>query len=134
MRKTIESTFEQFQGDLSQVVNVETLCRGTVQEIADGEGDVEDALEGRVHRERLEAELEVSKRLADLLLQNLKVHLESPKTEARFQPSDRREGQEELLCCPQRKLRVQLLKSMIMWNCVNDDNDHIKFIPGPPQS
>ena len=59
-------------GDLGQVVNVETLCRGAVQEVADGEGDVEDALEGRVDGERLEPELEVGKRFADLFLQNLK--------------------------------------------------------------
>ena len=73
---------------LGQIVNVEALCRGSVEKVADGEGNVEDALEGQVVGERLQAQLEVGEGLADLLLQHLEVHLERPEAESCLQSGD----------------------------------------------
>ena len=46
MGEKLNLHLEEIPGNLCQVVNVETLCRGAVQEVADGEGDIEDGVGG----------------------------------------------------------------------------------------
>ena len=67
---------------LGQVVDLEALGVGVVEEVSNDQGDIEDCSECRVFAEIVQTKLEISHRLADFLLKVFKVNLESPETQS----------------------------------------------------
>ncbi len=67
---------------LGQVVDLEALGVGVVEEVSNDQGDIEDCSECGVFAEIVQTKLEISHRLADFLLKVFKVNLESPETQS----------------------------------------------------